>query len=72
MGLATEGNNIGIYKAYIRDANSLKDLALSSLFGKGNKFNPGPIPSFLPILTVIEELLIICVYIHLQVVCIYG
>ena len=28
MGLAIEGNNIGIYKAYIKDANSLKDLTL--------------------------------------------
>jgi hypothetical protein len=28
MGLATEGDNIGVYKAYIKDANSLKDLTL--------------------------------------------
>ena len=42
MGLATEGNNIGICKAYIRDTNSLKDLALFSLFSKGNKLDLGP------------------------------
>jgi len=65
MGLATEGNNISIYKAYIRDANSLKDLALFSLFSKGNELNLGPVPSFLPILTVVEELLITRVYVYL-------
>jgi hypothetical protein len=67
-----EGNNIGVYKAYIRDANSLKDPALPSLFSKGNELNLKPIPSFLPILTAVEELLIIRVYIYLQVVHIRG
>ena len=65
MGLAIEGNNIGIYKAYIKDANSLKDLTLPPLFSKSNRLNLGPIPSFLPILTAVEELLIVCVYIYL-------
>ena len=68
MGLATEGDYIGVCKACIRDANSLKDPALPSLFGEGNELDPGPIPSFLPILTMVEELLIARVYIHLQVV----
>ena len=72
MGLATEGDNIGVYKAYIRDANSLKDLALSPLFSKGNKLNLGPIPSLLPILTAVKELLIVCIYIYLQVMYIRG
>jgi hypothetical protein len=72
MGLATEGNNIGIYKAYIKDANSLKDLTLSPLFGESNGLNLGPVPGFLPILTAVEELLIACVYVYLQVVRIYG
>jgi len=72
MGLATEGNNIGIYKVYIKDANSLKDLTLPSLFSKSNKLNPGPVPSFLPILTTVEELLIARIYVHLQVVYIRG
>ena len=65
MGLAMEGNNIGIYKAYIKDANSLKDLTLPPLFGESNRLNPGPIPGFLPILTAVEELLIIRVYVYL-------
>ena len=65
MGLAMEGNNIGIYKAYIKDANSLKDPTLPPLFGESNGLNLEPIPGFLPILTTVEELLIARVYIYL-------
>ena len=71
-GLAIEGNNIGICKACIKDANSLKDLTLSSLFSNSNGLNPGLIPSFLPILTAVEELLIARVYVYLQVVRVRG
>ena len=39
MGLATEGDSIGIYKACIKDTNGFKDLALSFLFSKSNKLN---------------------------------
>jgi hypothetical protein len=72
MGVATEGDDIGVCKACIRDADRFKDLALPSLFGKGNELDPGPVPSFLPTLTAVEELLIACIYIHLQVVHIRG
>jgi hypothetical protein len=72
MGLATEGNNIGICKAYIKDANRLKDLTLPPLFSKSNRLNPGPVPSFLPILTAVEELLITRIYVYLQVMRIRG
>ena len=72
MGLATEGDNIGVCKACIKDANSLKDLTLPPLFSESNGLNLGPIPGFLPILTVVEELLIARVYIHLQVVRVRG
>ena len=72
MGLAIEGNNIGICKACIKDADSLKDLTLPPLFSKSNRLNLGPIPGFLPILTVVEELLIARVYVYLQVVRIRG
>ena len=65
MGLAMEGNNIGVCKACIKDADSLKDPTLPPLFSKSNGLNPGPVPSFLPILTAVEELLIARVYIHL-------
>jgi len=72
MDLATEGNNIGIYKACIKDANSLKNLTLPPLFGESNGLDLGPIPSFLPILTAVEKLLIARVYVYLQVVRIRG
>jgi hypothetical protein len=72
MGIVTEGNNIGVYKACIKDADSLKYLTLPPLFSKSNRLNLGPVPSFLPILTVVEELLIVRVYVYLQVVYIRG
>jgi hypothetical protein len=72
MGLATEGNNIGIYKACVKDANTLKDPTLPPLFSKSNGLNLGPIPSFLPILTAVEELLITRIYVYLQVIYIRG
>jgi hypothetical protein len=67
-----EGNNIGIYKACIKDADSLKDLTLPPLFGESNELNLGPVPSFLPILAAVEELLIARVYVYLQFVRIRG
>ena len=67
-----EGNNIGVYKAYIKDTNSLKDLTLPPLLNKSNGLNLGLIPSFLPILTTVEELLITRVYIYLQVMRVCG
>jgi len=60
-----EGDDIGVYKACIKDANSLKDLALPFLFVKGNELDLGPVPSFLPIFTAVEVLLITRVYIYL-------
>ena len=72
MGLATEGNNIGVCKACIKDADSLKYLTLSPLFGESNELDPGPIPGFLPILTAVEELLITRIYIYLQVMRVRG
>jgi hypothetical protein len=65
MGLATEGDNIGVYKACIKDADSLKDLTLPPLFSDSNGLNLGPVPGFLPILTAVEELLIARVYVYL-------
>ena len=59
-----EGNNIGIYKAYIKDTNSFKNLVLPFLFSKSNELNLRPIPSFLPIYTIVEELLVAYIYIY--------
>ena len=70
MGLATEGGNIGVCKACIKDA--LKNPTLPPLFGESNGLNLGPVPGFLPILTAVEELLITRVYVYLQVVRIRG
>ena len=72
MGLAMEGDNIGVYKACIKDANGLKDLTLPPLFGESNGLNLGPVLNFLPVLTAVEELLIARVYVYLQVVRVYG
>ena len=72
MGLATEGDNIGVYKACIKDTDSLKNPTLPPLFGESNGLNLGPIPGFLPILTAVEELLIARVYIHLQIMRVYS
>ena len=72
MGLATEGDNIGVYKTCIKDANSLKDPTIPLLFGGSNGLDLGPIPSFLPTFTAVEELLIARVYIYLQVVRVRG
>jgi hypothetical protein len=67
-----EDDNIGIYKAYIKDANSLKDLTIPPLFSESNGLNLRSIPSFLPILTMVEEFLIIYIYVYLQVIYIHG
>ena len=67
-----EGDNIGVYKAYIKDTNSLKNPTLPPLFSESNRLDLGPIPSFLPILTAVEKLLIARIYIYLQAVRIYG
>jgi len=72
MGLAMEGDNIGVCKACIKDADSLKDLTLPPLFGESNGLNLGPIPGFLPILTAVKEPLIARVYIYLQVMRVHG
>jgi hypothetical protein len=72
MGLATQDDNIGVYKACIKDAKSLKNPTLSLLFSDANELNPGLIPKYLPILTRVEEMMITCVYIYLQVIHVYG
>jgi hypothetical protein len=72
MGLATQGDNIGVYKACIKDAKNLNNLTLLFLFSDANKLNPGLIPKDLPILTGVKELMIIYIYIHLQVIYVCG
>ena len=67
MHLATQGNNISIYKAYVKDARSLKYPSKPFLFSNTNNIDLGAIPKYLPILTKVEEMIITHIHIHLQV-----
>ena len=64
-------NNIGVYKACIRDAKSLKDLSEIFLFSDTNNMDLGAVPKYLPILTKVEEMIIACVHVYLQVARVY-
>ena len=72
MHLATEGNNISIYKACVRDAKSLKYLSEPFLFSDANNIDLGAVPKYLPILAKVEEIIIACIYIYLQVARVRG
>ena len=72
MRLATQGNNISIYKACIKDAKSLRYLSEPFLFSNVNNINLGTMSKHLPILTEVKEMIIIYIYIYLQVVRVCG
>ena len=72
MGLYMWGDDIGVCKACIKDAKSLKDLTSPLLFSNANELNPGSVPKHLSILTSIKEMLIAHIYVHLQVVRVRG
>ena len=55
IGLAIKGDNINIYKACIKDTDSLKDLALPFLFGESNELNLRLVLNFLPILITVNN-----------------
>ena len=67
-----QGNNIGMYKVYIKDIRNLKSLINPLLFSNSNIFNPGPVPKDLPPLTRVEETIIAHIYVYLQVVRVRG
>ena len=67
MRLATQGDNIGVYKACIKDTKSLKYLSKPFLFSDANNIDLGTISKYLPTLTKIKEMIIACIHIHLQV-----
>ena len=71
MHLATQGNNISIYKACVRDAKNLKDLSKPFLFSDANNIDPGAVPKHLPTLTKVKEMIIARIHVHLQVVRVY-
>ena len=62
-----EGNNIGVCKAYIRDAKSLKYPSEPFLFSNVNNMDLSAMPKYLPILTKVKEMIITCVHVYLQV-----
>ena len=72
MRLATQGNNISIYKACIKDAKSLKYLSKLFLFNNINNMDLGTMPKHLPTFTKVKEMIITCIHIHLQVVRVRG
>ena len=72
MHLATQGDDIGLCKACVRDAKSLKYPSEPFLFGDANNMDPGAVPEHLPTLTEFEEMIIAHVHIHLQVARVCG
>jgi hypothetical protein len=58
-------NDIGIYKACVRDAKSLKYLSEPFLFSDANNIDLGAIPKHLPILTKVKEMIIARVHVYL-------
>jgi hypothetical protein len=71
MHLATQGDNIGVYKAGVKDAKSLKYPSEPFLFSDANNMNLGAVSEHLPTLTEVEEMIIACIYVHLQVARVY-
>ena len=60
-----QGDDIGLYKAYVRDAKSLKYLSEPFLFSDANNIDLGTVPKHLPTLTEVEEMIIAYIYIYL-------
>ena len=71
MYLATQSDDIGVYKVYIRDIKSLKYLSKPFLFGDTNNMNLGTMPEHLSTLIKVKEMIIAYIYIYLQVVWVY-
>jgi hypothetical protein len=71
MHLAMEGDDIGVYKACVRDAKSLKYLNEPFLFSNANNIDLGTVPEYLPTLTEVKEIMIAYIHIHLQVARVY-
>ena len=71
MHLATQGDDIGVYKAYVRDTKSLKYLSKPFLFSNANNIDLSTVSKHLPILTKVKEMIITRVHVHLQVAWVY-
>ena len=65
MHLATQGDNISIYKACVRDTKSLKYPSKPFLFSNVNNMDLSAISKHLPTLTEVKEIIITYVHVHL-------
>ena len=65
MRLATQSDNISVYKAYIKDTKSLKYLSEPFLFSNVNNIDLNTISEHLPTLTKVKKMIIAHIYIHL-------
>ena len=67
MHLAIYSDDIGVYKACIRDIKSLKNLSKPFLFSNVNNIDLGVMPKYLPTLTKVKKMIISYIYVYLQV-----
>ena len=64
-------NDIGVCKACVKDAKSLKYLSEPFLFSNTNNIDLGAIPKHLSMLIKVKEIIIAYIYIYLQVARVY-
>ena len=64
-------DDIGIYKACIKDAKSFENLGKPFLFSNANNVNLGAVPKHLPTFTKIKEMIIAYIFIYLQITQVY-
>ena len=72
MHLATQGDNISIYKACVKDAKSLRYPSKPFLFSNTNNMDPSAMSEYLPTLTKVKEMIIAYIHVYLQVVRVRG
>ena len=72
MHLATQGDDIGVCKACVRDAKNLKYPSEPFLFSDANNIDLGAVPKYLPTLTKVEEMIIARIHVYLQVARVRG
>ena len=65
MHLATQGDNISVYKACIKDTKSLRYLSKPFLFSNINNIDLDTISKYLLTLTKVKEIIITYIYIYL-------
>jgi hypothetical protein len=71
MHLATQGDDINVCKACIKNTKSLKYPSKPLLFSNANNIDLNAVSEHLPTLTKVKEMIIAYIYIHLQVARVY-